>query len=142
VEFKITRKERPALSFDLRSASVPVQVIDRRPQVGLSFPIREDEPTSLGLFPLAEHGSRPVCEWDDPAAILALAFPDPQKPESSSIHRRQGHVCPFQVQCLTDSQSGLQHQDSDIVQRLRASAKVDFLLLPGENKIPDPFPGE
>ena len=46
------------------------------------------------------------------------------------------------MQRLPDSQPGFQHQDGNIVQRLRASPKVDFLLLSGENEISNPLPGE
>jgi hypothetical protein len=46
------------------------------------------------------------------------------------------------MQRLTDTQPGFQHQDGNIVQRLRASRQIDFLLLPGENKIPDPLTSE
>ena len=104
--------------------------------------LAKTNPLALDSIPLPEHGSRPVCERDNPAGILALAFPHSQEAESSAIDRRKRNVRPFQMQRLTDAQPGFQHQDGNIVQRLRASRKVDFLLLPGENEIPDPLPGE
>ncbi len=46
------------------------------------------------------------------------------------------------MQRFTDAQSGLQHQDGDIVQRLRTSGKIDLLLLSGEYKVAHPFTRE
>jgi len=58
VHYKIRREDRPPLPVDLGSASVPVQVFDRRSQVRLTFPVGKDKPAHLGPFPLPEHGSQ------------------------------------------------------------------------------------
>jgi hypothetical protein len=65
-----------------------MQVIDGRSKVRLAFPVGKDKPAHPGPFPLPEHCSGPVCKRDNPAGILALAFPDPKKAKPSAIDRR------------------------------------------------------
>jgi hypothetical protein len=108
----------------------------------LALPVGKDKSAHLRPLPLPEYGSRRICERDNPAIILALAFSHSQDSESSAIDRRKHNVCRFQMKGLTNPQPGFQHQDGNIVQRLRAIGKVDFLLLPRENEIPDALPGE
>src|ERR1039458_10871950 len=117
-------------------------MIERSSLIRFAFPVGKDKPACFGLQPLPVHGSRPVCERDYPGSILALAIPHSQESESSAIGRRKRNVRPFQMQCLADTQPGFQHKNGNILQRLRVSRKVDFLLLPGENEIPDPLTSE
>ena len=107
-----------------------------------SFPVGKDEQARRWiLYASAQHCRGPVCERNDAAGILALAFPDPQKAKSSAVDRIKRDVRPFQMQRLADSQSGFEHQDGNVVQRLRASREIDFFLLSGEHEIADPLPG-
>ncbi len=62
------------------------------PQVRLAVPVSKYKPAVLGLFPFSQHGRRPVCARNNPAGILALAFPHTQKSESDAIDPRQGNV--------------------------------------------------
>jgi hypothetical protein len=90
-------------------------VIDRSSLIRFAFPIGKDKPACLGLQTLPEHGSRPICERDYPASILALAFPNPQEAEPRTIDRRKRNVRPFQMQSLSDAQLSRSGLDSQVL---------------------------
>jgi hypothetical protein len=56
-------------------------VIDRRSNVGLLVPVREYELAGEGVPPFTEHSGRTISERDNPAGILAVAFPNPNEAE-------------------------------------------------------------
>jgi hypothetical protein len=79
-------------------------MVDDRSQVELAFLDGKDNPIGLGLFPLTDHNSCPVCERDNSSADLALLLHS-QKPKWRSVDSRNRNICPFLKQLLTDAVS-------------------------------------
>ena len=106
-----------------------MQVIDRCPEIWLSFAICKNEVTFLGIEAFSEDPRRPVGQWNYPTGILALTLPHAQLSEPGAVHGCERNVCPFEMERLTDAQTRLQHEDRDVVQRLRTSGEIQLLLL-------------
>ena len=85
VEDEISSEEQAPLTFKLGGASVLVQAIDGGSKVWLAFRVGKDEVACPGILPAPQHGGRPVCEWDNPASVLALAFPYAEKSEPTKL---------------------------------------------------------
>jgi hypothetical protein len=63
-----------------------------------------------------------------PAGILAPSFTHAEKAEPGTPNGFQNDIRPIKVQRLSDSQAGFQHENGNVMQRLRAIGQIHVLL--------------